>query len=91
MRLSQNQIQRLVQHIFNEIKKSSSVQFKVDDDKIKAKILAVIQKNIEDEAIIDRLVEDMMDQLERQNQTFQRFKMFPMLKKKIAEQRGFVL
>lgn len=91
MRLSQNQIQRLVQHVFNEIKKSSSVQFKVDDDKIKAKILAVIQKNIEEEAIIDRLVEDMMDQLERQNQTFQRFKMFPMLKKKIAEQRGFVL
>lgn len=91
MKLSQNQIQRLVQHLFNEIKSSKAVDFKVDDAVIKNTILSVIQKNIEEESKIDQLVEGMMDQLERQNADFQRHKMFPLLKKKLAEQRGFVL
>lgn len=91
MRLSQNQIQRIVHHLFTEIKSSQTTQLKVDEDVIKATITAVIMKNIEEEAKLDSLVEGMMDQLERQNQDFQRFKMFPLLKKKLAEQRGFIL
>ncbi len=91
MKLSQNQIQRLVQHLFTEIKSSPAVEFKVDDAVIKSKILAVIQNNIEEESKIDQLVDGMMDQLERQNADFQRYKMFPLLKKKLAEQRGFIL
>ncbi len=91
MKLSQNQIQRLVQHLFAEIKSSNVVELKAEDAVIKSTIMAVIQKNIEDEGKIDQLVEGMMDQLERQNQDFQRHKMFPLLKKKLAEQRGFVL
>lgn len=91
MRLSQNQIQRIVHHLFTEIKSSQTTQIKADEDAIKATITAVIMKNIEEEAKLDALVEGMMDQLERQNQEFQRFKMFPLLKKKLAEQRGFIL
>lgn len=91
MRLSQNQIQRIVHHLFTEIKSSSTNQIKVDEDVIKSTILSVIQKNIEEEAKLDQLVEGMMDQLERQNADFQRYKMFPLLKKKLAEQRGFIL
>lgn len=91
MKLSQNQIQRLVQHLFAEIKSSNVIELKAEDAVIKSTILAVIQKNIEEESKIDQLVEGMMDQLERQNQEFQRHKMFPLLKKKLAEQRGFVL
>ena len=91
MRLSQNQIQRIVHHLFTEIKSSQTTQIKADEDAIKATITAVIMKNIEEEAKLDSLVEGMMDQLERQNQDFQRFKMFPLLKKKLAEQRGFIL
>jgi hypothetical protein len=63
----------------------------VDEDALKSKILAVIQSNIEEEAKLDQLVDGMMDQLERQNADFQRYKMFPLLKKKLAEQRGFIL
>ncbi len=91
MRLSQNQIQRIVHHLFREIKSSSTTNIKVTEDIIKATILAVIQTNIEDEAKLDQLVEGMMDQLERQNADFQRYKMFPLLKKKLADQRGFIL
>lgn len=91
MRLSQNQIQRIVHHLFTEIKSSSTTEIKVDEDTLKSKILAVIQTNIEEEAKLDQLVEGMMDQLERQNADFQRYKMFPLLKKKLAEQRGFIL
>jgi hypothetical protein len=74
-----------------EIKSSSTTKITADEDVIKNTILAVIQKNIEEEAKLDELVDGMMDQLERQNADFQRYKMFPLLKKKLAEQRGFVL
>ena len=91
MRLSQNQIQRIVQHLLREIKSSETTEVKVDDDVLKSKILDVINKNIEEEAKLDQLVDGMMDQLEKQNADFQRYKMFPLLKKKLAEQRGFIL
>lgn len=91
MRLSQNQIQRIVHHLFTEIKSSQTTQLKADEDVIKMTILAVINKNIEEEAKLDAMVEGMMDQLERENASFQRYKMFPLLKKKLAEQRGFIL
>lgn len=91
MKLSQNQIQRIVHHLFEEIKSSSTTKIKAEDKVIKSTILSVINQNIEDEAKLDKLVEGMMDQLEQQNQDFQRYKMFPLLKKKLAEQRGFIL
>lgn len=92
MRLSQNQIQRIVHHLLKEIKSSPAIELKVDEDKIKAVAKAVILQNIEDEILLDKKVEGMMDELERQNPgAFQRYKMFPLLKKKLAQQQGFVL
>lgn len=92
MKLNQNQLQRIVHHLLKEIKKSSVIEAKVDEDQLKSVIKAVIQQNMADEAKLDQEVETMMDQLERQNPgSFQRYKMFPLLKKKLAEQKGFVL
>lgn len=91
MRLSQNQFKRIVHHLLKEIQSSQAISLTADEDKIKSTIISVIQQNLEDETKLDQLVEGMMDELEKQNADFQRYKMFPMLKKKLAEQRGFVL
>ena len=41
---------------------------------------------------LDEEVNKMMDDLERQNPgSFQRYKMFPLLKKRLAQEKGIVL
>jgi hypothetical protein len=44
------------------------------------------------ESDLDHEVNRMMDELERQNPgEFQRYKMFPMLKKRLAKEKGIIL
>mgnify|MGYP000253523519 CR=1 FL=1 len=92
MKLSSKQIDRLVTSIFNELKSQSVITFKVDEEKVFQRAVKAINDNIDAERDLDQKVNDMMDDLERQHPgEFQRFKMFPMLKKKLAQEQGFVL
>lgn len=66
--------------------------FKVDDEKIQAMILATLKADREAEAQLDKEVNEQLDQLERTHGgEFDRYKMFPLLKRKMAEDKGFVL
>lgn len=92
MKLTSNQVKRIIHHILREIKNSSAIEAKEDDQKVALAIEAEIHKNMREEVQLDQEVETMMDQLENQNPGgFQRYKMFPLLKKKLAEKKGFVL
>lgn len=52
----------------------------------------VILEDAAEEAALEREVNRMLDDLEQQNAgEFQRHKMFLMLKKKLAQEKGFVL
>ncbi len=85
-------MQRMAQLIIDELKSENFIQFKIEEHKVNQRAVEIIKKNVNDEKLLDQEVNDMMDNLERQNAgEFQRYKMFPMLKKKIAEQKGFVL
>ena len=66
--------------------------FKVDEDKILSMILATLKADQEAEAELDSAVHQQLDELERTHGgEFDRYRMFPLLKKKMAEERGFIL
>ena len=92
MKLTSNQVQRIVHLVLQELKSSSAIEAKESNEKLASVIKSEINKNISEEAQLNQEVETMMDELERQNPGgFQRYKMFPLLKKKLAEKKGFVL
>lgn len=92
MRLSQNQLLRIAHLVVKQVQASPAIQAKVDNEVISKTVMDVLKKNLAEEAALEQEVEAMMDQLERQNPGgFERYKMYPLLKKKLAEQKGFIL
>ena len=92
MKLTDKQMNRIVKYIFEELKSENAVTFKVKEGDVLARGVAIVKANYAEEAALDVEVNDMMDDLERQHAgEFQRYKMFPMLKKKLAKDKGFVL
>ncbi len=85
------QIDKMARQVLSEWKSQNIVQLKVPEEKIHKEIVAVIQKNIEDEKSIEREANKLLDDLERKGQKFERHKMFLMVKKKLAEEKKFVL
>jgi hypothetical protein len=92
MKLSNQQIQTLAQQILSAWVSSSVVELKADEKKILDRIVKSIQADVQREADLDREVNKMLDDLERSHGgEFQRYKMFPMLKTKLAKERKIVL
>jgi len=92
MKLSDNQITKLASDVYSELKENDSIELNGDFSKLSKAIKDVVKQNMLDEAALDNKVNLMMDELENQNvASFERYKMFPLLKKKLAEQEGFVL
>lgn len=92
MKLSANQMNKIAVEIYKSLEENSNVSLCIDKEKIKSLVTMVLKKNMEDEKALDEDVNKMMDTLEQQNPGgFERYKMFPLLKKKLAEQKGFVL
>ncbi|MGH1467576.1 MAG: DUF507 family protein [Bdellovibrionales bacterium] len=92
MKLSPNQMNKIAVEVFKALSGVDNVTVNADKEKFKSVIVQVLKQNIEEEKELDQAVNTMMDTLEKQNpNAFERYKMFPLLKKKLAEQRGFVL
>ena len=85
-------IQRLVQSVFRELKEQKTIQFKEKEEKAFQRACEIIRNEYTKESQLDEQVNKMMDDLERQNPgEFQRYKMFPLLKKRLAKEKGIVL
>ncbi len=83
---------RLVRKIFDELKKQNAIEFKESEDKVFKKAVAYVAADFAKEAHLDIEVNKMLDQLEKKNPgEFQRYKMFPLLKKRMAQEKGIVL
>jgi len=92
MKLTPLQIQKLVEKVFEAWKKQNIVVFKEDEKKVFARALEAVKEDYQKEADLEKDVNAMMDQLERSNPgEFQRYKMFPILKQKLAKERKIVL
>jgi hypothetical protein len=90
--MSKSQIDKMIRKVFDELKSNNLVTFKTPEDKTFKRAVELVEKEFEAEAALDKEVHRMLDDLEKQNPNgFQRGKMFHMLKRKLAEQKGLVL
>ncbi len=92
MKLTPNQMNKIAAEVFNALAGVDNVTVNAGKEKFKSTVVQVLKQNMEDEKELDAAVNAMMEQLEQQNpNSFEHYKMFPLLKKKLAEQRGFIL
>lgn len=92
MKPSEKLVSRLVNSVFKELKAQNIITFKAKEESVVRRANEIIMQEYRNEAVLDEEVNRMMDDLERQNPgQFQRFKMFPLLKKKLAKEKGMVL
>jgi len=90
--MTDKQIQRMVKLVFDELKEHNVVTFKEKEEQVYQRALNLVKNDFLHEKDLDEEVNKMMDDLERQNPgSFQRYKMFPLLKKRLAKEKGIVL
>ena len=92
MAITEKQIERLVSLVFEELKSHNVVTFKKKEDAVFGDAIELVRQELYKEKQLDQDVNKMMDDLERQNPgSFQRYKMFPLLKKRLAKEKGIIL
>ena len=92
MKLQPTQKDRLVQNVIDRLKEKNLIQFKKSEKEIYARAVALVTADLKREDDLVREVHTMMDELEKQNPGgFDRRKMFPLLKARLAKQKGIVL
>ena len=92
MMMTDKQINRMVKLVFDELKDHNVVTFKDNEEQVYSRAMALVKGDFFKEKDLDEEVNNMMDDLERQNPgAFQRYKMFPLLKKRLAKEKGIVL
>lgn len=92
MKINEKQIQHMARKLLDAMKEQKCIEFKVKEEQVLERAMEVIRQDFQREAELDQEVNKMMDDLERQNPGgFQRYKMFPMLKKRLAKEKGIIL
>lgn len=83
---------KLISLILSELKSQQLVTFKEKEEKVFQRAIELLKDDFRREAALDQEVQKMMDELERQSPgSFQRYKMFPLLKKRLAKEKGIIL
>ena len=92
MKLTNNQIDMMIQRVFDFWKQKNLVTFKEDEKKVKVRAMEVIKAEFERERQIEIEAKTMVEQLEKQNAgAFEPHKMYLMIKKKLAKDKGVIL
>jgi hypothetical protein len=92
MRISEKQMKRMAEAVLRGLKEQQVITFKEKEDAVVERAFQIVRADYHREHELDREVNRMMDDLERQGgEGFQRYKMFPMLKKRLAKEKGIIL
>jgi len=92
MKLTTSQIQRLAEKILAQWKSQNLITLKVDEKVVLQTMIEAITNDFRREEQLEQDVKSLMDEMERQHEgEFQRHKMFPMLKQKLAKERKIIL
>lgn len=92
MKLTPQQLQALATKVMAHWQKSNLVRFKADEKAVLDKMQSLLRAEVQKEADLEKEVYAMMDQLERSHGgQFERHKMYPMLKAKLAKERKVIL
>jgi hypothetical protein len=87
-----SQIQKIVEKVIFNWKQQSVITFKEDEKKVIESAIQAVLDDYQKELDLDKEVHAMLDKLERSNSgEFQRFKMYPLLKQKLAKEKKVVL
>lgn len=90
--MKEKQVKRFVQSIFEALKSRNLVEWKAKEEEVFQRAISIVNSDFQREKELDEEVNQMLDDLEKQNPgSFQRYKMFPLLKRKLAEKKGIVL
>ncbi len=82
----------LIHLIFEEWKKNDLVEWKADEQKVAESIHLILSEDLNKEKALEKEVSQMLDDLEKTHAgQFDRYKMYPLLKKKIAKKNGIIL
>ena len=82
---------RLSELIASHIQKDKEIQLLIEEKSLRDNVVAVINRNFQEERELDKEVEAMLDNLEAQGHQFERYKMRPLVKAQLAKKKGFIL
>lgn len=92
MKLSPPQLQALAKKVLDHWKQTGVVTFKADEKVVLEKMVNLLKGEVQKEVDLERDVYAMLDKLERSHGgQFERHKMYPMLKSKMAKERKVIL
>jgi len=92
MKLTTSQLQIIATKVFELWKKNHVVVFKEDEKKVLSRMIETLKADYQKELDLEADVNKMLDQLERTNPgEFQRFKMYPLIKKQLAKEKKVIL
>ena len=82
----------LARLIFAEWKKTNLVEWKTSEEEVASQIHQILSEDLNKEKELEEEVGQMLDQLEKTHAgQFERYKMYPLLKKKMAKKKGIIL
>ena len=82
---------RISELVVKSLAKDPRIQLKQEEERTRKEIEQEIQDNFRQEKQLIEEVYQMMETLESQGQSFDRQKIFPMLKGQLAKKKGIVL
>lgn len=92
MKLTNQHLEVIVNKVLKAWKDQNIIQFKVDEKKVHARLLEALRVDYQKEIDLEKEVNKMLDDLERNNSgQFQRYKMYPLLKQKLAKEKKVIL
>lgn len=92
MRLSDVEVKRLADYIFDWLVKREMIILKEPEGEVRRRILEEIEKDIKQEEALNEEVERIIDEhISKAGEDINRRKLFKMIKHKLANERGIVL
>ena len=82
---------RISELVLHQLQKEKEIAIQDEEEGLRGRIAHLIVADFEREKALDREVQTLMDDLERQGHSFERYKMFPLLKQKLAKKKGIIL
>ncbi len=92
MKINDRHMHRIAEAILKGLKSQKVIVFKEKEDAVLKRAQEIIRADFQRESELDSEVMRMLDDLEKQNPgEFQRYKMFPLLKKRLAKEKKIIL
>ena len=92
MKIRQEQVERVCRLVLEGLKQKKMIIFKAPEAKVYQKLVDTFQANLREEEHIDEEAKRILEErLENSDPNLDRQKMFLMIKRKLAQDKGFVL